>query len=114
MSSIPLAALIGALFIGIFLFWFVMLGLLKRQSYEAYEHQLYRKFCKRLEKHGISREQQQTPSEFAVIASSQWPEKSDAIRSFSLIYQQICYVDNADQAHDQSFKKMRKLLSELR
>ena len=114
MSSIPLAALVGALFIGIFLFWFVMLGLLKRQRYESYEHQLYRKFCKRLAKHGIIREQQQTPSEFAVIASSQWPEKSDTIRSFSLIYQQICYVDNADQAHDQSFKKMRQLLSELR
>jgi len=114
MSAVPLAALIGALFIGIFLFWFVMLGLFKRQRYESYEHQLYRKFCKRLAKHGIIREQQQTPSEFAVIASSQWPEKSDTIRSFSLIYQQICYVDNADQAHDQSFKKMRQLLSELR
>ncbi|RVU84440.1 DUF3488 domain-containing protein [Leucothrix sargassi] len=114
MSSIPLAALVGALFIGIFLFWFVMLGLLKRQRYEAYEHQLYRTFCKRLAKHGIIREQQQTPSEFAVIASSQWPEKSDTIRSFSLMYQQICYVDSTDQGHDQLFKKMRQLLSELR
>lgn len=113
MSSVPLAALIGVLFLGIFLLWFVMLGLFRRQTYEAYEHQLYRKFCKRMEKHGILREPQQTPYEFALLASEKLPHKAVAIRSFSSLYQQLCYVPGGVAEREQPHQKMRKLLREL-
>lgn len=113
MSSVPLAALIGALFLGIFLLWFVMLGLFRRQTYEAYEHQLYRKFCKRMEKHGILREPQQTPYEFALIASEQLPSKALVIQDFSSLYQQLCYVPGGVAERQQPHQKMRKLLREL-
>ena len=113
MSSVPLAALIGALFLGIFLLWFVMLGLFRRQTYEAYEHQLYRKFCKRMEKHGVFREPQQTPYEFAVMASKKLPNKAAAIRDFSSLYQQLCYVPGGVAEREQPHQKMRKLLRQL-
>jgi len=113
MSSVPLAALIGALFLGIFLLWFVMLGLFRRQTYEAYEHQLYRKFCKRMEKLGVLREPQQTPYEFALIASEKLPAKAVAIRDFSSLYQQMCYVPNGAADRAKPHQKMRKLLREL-
>jgi len=112
MSSVPLAALVGVLFLGIFLLWFVMLGLGRRQTYEAYEHQLYRKFCKRLEKHGVLREPQQTPHEFALIASEKLPDKAVAIKSFSSLYQQLCYVPGGGE-RGEPHQKMRKLLREL-
>ncbi len=113
MSSIPLAALVGALFLGIFLLWFVMLGLGRRQNYEAYEHQLYRKFCKRLEKHGVLREPQQTPYEFALIASKKLPSRAAAIQDFSSLYQQLCYVPRNGAGRDEPHQKMRRLLREI-
>ena len=113
MSSIPLAALVGALFLGIFLLWFVMLGLGRRQNYEAYEHQLYRKFCKRLEKHGVLREPQQTPYEFALIASRKLPSRAAAIQDFSSLYQQLCYVPRNGAGRDEPHQKMRRLLREI-
>ena len=113
MSSVPLGALVGALFLGIFLLWFVMLGLMRRQTYEAYEHQLYRKFCKRLEKDGITRQPQQTPYEFAKIASEKLPDKASVIRDFSSLYQQLCYVPGGAQELEQPHQKMRQLLKEL-
>ena len=113
MSSVPLGALVGALFLGIFLLWFVMLGLMRKQTYEAYEHQLYRKFCKRLEKYGATREPQQTPYEFALIASEKVPDKAAAIRDFSSLYQQLCYVPSGSAERENPHQKMRKLLREL-
>lgn len=113
MSSVPLAALIGALFLGIFLLWFVMLGLWRRQTFEAYEHQLYRKFCKRLEKHGILRQPQQTPYEFALMASEKLPSRAAAIRDFSSLYQQLCYVPSNGVEREKPHQRMRKLLREL-
>ena len=113
MSSVPLALLVGALFLGIFLLWFVMLGLMRRQTYEAYEHQLYRKFCKRLEKRGIQREPQQTPYEFAQIASEKLPDKALAIKNFSSLYQQLCYVPDGHAERSDPHQKMRKLLREI-
>ena len=113
MSSVPLGALVGTLFLGIFLLWFAMLGLFGRKNYEAYEHQLYRKFCKRMEKHGILREPQQTPYEFALIASEKLPDKANAIRDFSSLYQQLCYVPSGHIEREAPHQKMRKLLREL-
>lgn len=113
MSSVPLAALVGVMFLGIFLLWFAMLGLLSRKNYEAYEHQLYRKFCKRLEKHGILRELQQTPHEFALIACEKLPAKAGAISAFSSLYQRLCYVPGGDPEREVSHQKMRKLLREI-
>ena len=113
MSSVPLAALVGVLFLGIFLLWFVMLGLGRRQTYEAYEHQLYRKFCTRLEKYGILREPQQTPYEFALIASEKLPDRAATIRAFSSLYQQLCYVPGGVTEREVPYQKMRKLLREL-
>jgi len=114
MSAVPLAALIGALFLGIFLLWFVMLGLFRRQTYEAYEHQLYRKFCKQLQKLGVLREPHQTPHGFALIASEQLPDKAAAIHAFTSLYQQLCYIPNGDFERDKPHQKMRKLLRELK
>ena len=113
MSSVPLSALVGIMFLGIFLLWFAMLGLLGRKNYEAYEHQLYRKFCKRLEKHGILREPQQTANEFAMIASEKLPAKASAIRAFSALYQQLCYVPSGASNSKEPHQKMRKLLREI-
>ena len=113
LSSIPLAALVGILFLGIFLLWFVMLGLMSRRSYEAYEHRLYRKFCKRMEKRGIKREPKQTATEFALLASRKLPEKSDAILSFSLLYQSVCYEPNVNDNSENSLKQMRQLLRQI-
>ncbi|PID45305.1 MAG: transglutaminase [Proteobacteria bacterium] len=113
LSSIPLALLVGLLFVGIFLLWFVMLGLVGKRRYEAYEHRLYRKFCKQLEKQGIRREPQQTPLAFAKMASQAWPDKADIIQSFSLLYQQLCYQPNAFADTRECLKKMRGLLRRM-
>ena len=113
LSSIPLAALVGIMFLGIFLLWFVMLGLMERRSYEAYEHRLYRKFCKKLERHGIKREPKQTPTEFALLASRKLPDQADEILSFSLLYQSICYEPNGNEGGENSLKKMRTLLRQI-
>ncbi|MGB1310794.1 MAG: transglutaminase TgpA family protein [Leucothrix sp.] len=113
MSSVPLAALVGALFLGIFLLWFVLLGLMRRQTYEAYEHQLYRKFCKRMAKHGVVREPQQTPHDFALLASEKLPYKAAAIHRFSSLYQALCYVPDHFAERDKPHKALRQLLREL-
>ncbi|PWQ95392.1 transglutaminase TgpA family protein [Leucothrix pacifica] len=113
LSSVPLAALVGLLFLGIFLLWFVMLGLMKKRSYEAYEHRLYRKFCKQLEKRGIKREPKQTATEFALLASQKVPDKADDILSFSLLYQRLCYEPNGTTDGQDSLKKMRRLLRQI-
>lgn len=113
LSSIPLAVLVGGLFAGIFLLWFVLLGLMNRQNYEAYEHQLYRKFCARLAKQGIIRETPQTPSEFSAFASGEWPDKAEVIQAFTLLYQQICYVPEGATNTEQSVREMKRLLRAL-
>lgn len=113
LSSIPLAALVGILFAGIFLLWFVMLGLMNKRSYEAYEHRLYRKFCKRLEKLGIKREPQQTPTEFARLAGEKFPNKAEAINSFTLLYQNLCYEPRSNGDKESLRKKMRQLLKKI-
>ncbi|MGB1311580.1 MAG: transglutaminase TgpA family protein, partial [Leucothrix sp.] len=113
-SAVPLAALIGALFLGVFLLWFVMLGLARQQVYEAYEHRLYRKFCKRLSKYGLIREPQQTPHEFAMIASKRFPEKADVILELSALYQELCFVPDGDANSKDKLKRMRQLLRQLK
>lgn len=113
MSSVPLAMLVGGLFAGIFLLWFVLLGMMNRRNYEAYEHQLYRRFCARLAKLGISREAQQTPSEFSALASEKLPEKAATIQAFTDIYQQLCYVPDGAEKSEQSVREMKRLLRVL-
>lgn len=113
LSSIPLAALIGSLLLGLFLLWLIMLGFMGKHRYEAYEHRLYRTFCKRLEKLGIRREPQQTPSEFAQLASQKLPDKAEAILAFSLIYQNVCYQPQVVESTESNLKKMRQLLRKI-
>lgn len=113
-SAMPLALLVGLLFIGIFLLWFVMLGLVGKRNNEAYEHRLYRKFCKRLEKKGIVRLPSQTASEFATIASKQLPQQQDAIRSFSLLYQKHCYETGTSSDKASTVRTMKQLLRGMR
>lgn len=113
MSSVPLAVLVGGLFAGIFLLWFVLLGMMNRRNYEAYEHQLYRRFCKRLAKLGIEREARQTPSEFSALASKKLPEKAEAIQAFTDCYQQLCYVPRGTGKSDHTVREMKRLLRVL-
>lgn len=113
LSSVPLAALVGVLFVGIFLLWFVMLGLMNKRNYEAYEHRLYRKLCKRLEKLGIKREPHQTPTEFSRLAGEKLPDKADAIHSFTQLYQSLCYEPSNGSDGENRRKKMRQLLRKV-
>jgi len=113
LSSIPLFALVGTLFLGIFLLWFITLGFVYKRNHEAYEHRLYRQFCKRLAKLGVTRNLQHTPTEFAIIASEQLPSLANTIQAFSLCYQTLCYEPHAHLKRDSQISMMKRLLKQI-
>jgi transglutaminase-like putative cysteine protease len=91
------------------LVWLVLLGLLRRGEHEALEHRLYRRFCQRLEKHGIVRETGQTPGAFATQAALALPAQADIIREFTTAYETLCYLPDASHNTRQLQHLLRKL-----
>ena len=108
------ALIVGSFFSAIILLWVMFLGLGKKHSTEAVEHQLYRRFCSLLEKHGVKRKLSQTPKEFSHFASAQLPELINEINDFTKIYSILCYQPNQYEVHHQHIHNLKSLLKVMK
>ncbi len=109
-----IALIVGGFFAGILLLWVGFLGLSRKHSHEAIEHQLYRRFCQRLEKHGIKRKASQTPYAFSQLASNQLPELAHEIKTFSRLYASICYAPSKPSNQQNSIRTLKRLLKKIK
>ena len=109
-----IAMIVGGFFIGIIAFWVLLLGLGKRRIHEAEEHQLYRRFCKRLEKLGVKREPSQTPKAFSLFASAQLPRLATEINAFSQLYSDVCYKPSTQSQLQESIRDLKNLLKKVK
>ena len=109
-----IAMIVGGFFLGIIAFWALLLGLGKRHEHEAVEHQLYRRFCKRLEKLGIKREPSQTPEAFSLFASAQLPQLATEINAFSKMYSDVCYNPSAESHLQENIRALKKCLKKIK
>jgi transglutaminase-like putative cysteine protease len=108
-----IALIVGGFFIGIIALWSLLLGLGRKQQLEAEEHQLYRKFCQRLEKYGIHKQPSQTPTEFSHYAAAQLPSLSHEIEAFSHYYSQLCYNPNKGEDEKSHLKTLKTLFKKI-
>ncbi len=110
-----IAMIVGGFFLGIIGLWSLFLGLGRKRNNEAVEHQLYRHFCKLLEKHGIERELSQAPAEFSQFASKQLPKFAFEINQFSNVYADLCYnPDVAKGKWQENIGTLRLLLKKMK
>ena len=107
-----IALLVGGLFASILLFWLVLLGLAKRREPEAAEHRLYRRFCERLAKLGVSRVNSQTPGDYAREAALALPQQAELIQEFTRLYETVCYLPGQEDQRE-LLRKMRRVLAGL-
>jgi len=114
MTIQKIAMIVGGFFVGIILIWSVFLGLGRRHKDEAEEHQLYRSFCKLLEKHGIKREPSQAPAEFSQLAAAQLPSFSTEINQFSNLYSELCYNPDAKSKLEEHLVVLKCLLKAIK
>ncbi len=106
-----IATVVGAFFVVIILFWSIFLGLGRKSAKEAQEHQIYRRFCALLAKHGVNREPSQTPQTFSQYASKQLPQLAGDINSFSQLYSELCYnpEKQSNSRENNSLKNIKAL-----
>lgn len=114
LSIQKIAMIVAGFFIGIIVLWALFLGLGRKQSSEAIEHQLYRRFCKLLEKHGVKREPSQAPEEFSQFASSQLPGMANEINEFSSYYSELCYNSTPQGSLQENIKTLKRLLKKIK
>jgi transglutaminase-like putative cysteine protease len=114
LSMQKMAMIVGGFFLGIIVLWSLLLGLGRKQPTEATEHQLYRRFCALLDKHGAKREPSQTPSEFSKIASALLPNISTEIYAFSNLYSELCYNPDAQSKRQENIATLNQLLKRVR
>jgi transglutaminase-like putative cysteine protease len=106
--------IVGGFFVGIILLWVAFLGLAKKRTNEAMEHQLYRRFCELLEKKGIKRERSQTPESFGNTAILHLPDFAEQINAFTQSYSALCYNPASMNAKQNHLDKMKLLLKGLK
>ena len=109
-----IAMIVGGFFIGIIALWSLLLGLGRKTQTEAEEHRLYRKFCQRLEKYGVSKNLSQSPTEFSHYAASQLPNIASEIMSFTQFYSQLCYNPSGSSNKKDDIKVLRDLFSKIK
>ncbi len=114
LSMQKMATIVGGFFLGIIVFWSLFLGLGRKRSTEAVEHQLYRRFCSLLNKYGVKREPSQTPSEFSKTASTHLPKASSEINAFSKLYSDLCYNPDAQSKRKEHIARLRQLLKQVK
>jgi transglutaminase-like putative cysteine protease len=114
LSMQKMATIVGGFFMGIIVFWSLFLGLGRKRSTEAVEHQLYRRFCRLLDKYGVKRESSQTPSEFSKLASAHLPKASTEINAFSKLYSEICYNPDIQSKRQENIATLRRLLRQVK
>jgi transglutaminase-like putative cysteine protease len=114
MSVQKIAVIVGGLFAAIILLWVMFLGLGRRHSSEAVEHQLYRRFCDLLEKQGVKRKPSQTPQDYSHFASAQLPGLTNEINAFTRIYSTLCYQPDQQTVHQQHISKLKTLLKNIK
>ena len=109
-----IAMIVGGFFLGIIAFWALLLGLGKKQTHEAMEHQLYRRFCKRLGKLGVNRKPSQTPEAFSLFASAQLPQLATEINTFSKLYSDVCYDPSSQNNLQGNLRALKNLLKNIK
>ncbi len=114
MSVQKIAGIVGGLFVAIILLWAMFLGLGRRYSSEAVEHQLYRRFCDLLEKQGVKRKPSQTPEDYSHFASTQLPGLTNEINAFTKIYSTLCYQPGQQSIHQQHISNLKSLLKNIK
>ena len=112
MSVTRMAALVTGLIAAVTLLWVLVLGLARKRSHEALEHQLYRQFCALLAKQGVERPIGLAPGPFAQQAISALPAQADLITEFTQRYETLCYVPHTDST--QIIRRLKQLLAKLR
>ena len=114
MSVQKISVIVGGLFSAIILLWVMFLGLGRRHSSEAVEHQLYRRFCDLLEKQGVKRKPSQTPQDYSHFASTQLPGLTKEINAFTKIYSTLCYQPDQQSIHQQHIHHLKSLLTNMK
>ena len=102
---------VGFLMLVITLGWGLLLGLARRKVHEAWEHQLYRRFCSTLAKRGVVRATGQTPGHFAQQAANAFPAQAAVIAEFTRVYETLCYAPQVDAG---AYRQLQRLLRQLR
>lgn len=92
-----MAMMFTTLFAMVLGLWVVWLGLTRSQHKLSPAVKLYRKFCRKLEKRGLLRTLETTPSQFAELAARQFPERSAQIREATRLFEHIAYRDDGQQ-----------------
>ncbi len=109
-SVVKSAIIAAAIFTGVIIMWSVILGVGRKYNNEATQHQLYRRFCSVLEKHGVLKEPWQTPTEFGYLAIAKLPGAEMEISEFTQAYLEICYAGNASDNQSHIIGRMQDLL----
>ena len=113
-SLLKIVLVIGTVFGVILLLWFTLLGLFRRPPKEASVHQIYRRFCKVIEKQGLKREDFQAPTEFSQLASKRLPSLASEISEFTNQYTQLCYQPMDESAQKTGLVKLKSLLKKIK
>ena len=113
-SALKAALISLTIFTIIVVFWLIFLGLTKRRQHEAKEHQLYRLFCKLLEKRGITRQPSQSPTEFSQLAATQLPNLATEINRFSELYTTLCYDPDAKSKTPTYIDDLKQVIKSIR
>ena len=114
MSVQKIALIVGSIFSGIIGIWVLFLGLGRSQPGEAVEHQLYRRFCQLLEKHGVKRHPSQPPEDFSGMASAQLPRLKNEIEVFTQTYSTLCYAPGSQREHQRLISELKILLKKMK
>jgi len=109
-----IAIVVGGFFMVIILFWSIFLGLGRKSSKEKMEHQVYRRFCELLAKHGVNRALSQTPQAFSQYAAMQLPQLAGDINTFSSLYSELCYNPERQGNSQESIKALKLMLRQIR
>ena len=108
-----IAMVVGGSFIVIILFWSILLGLGRKSSKEAAEHQLYRRFCKLLGKYGVKRELSQAPDAFGKYAAAKIPHVARDINAFTGLYSELCYNSGSLSNTQEAITALRQMLKKI-
>ncbi len=109
-----IAMIVGGFFIAIITLWSLLLRLGQNNQRESEEHQLYRKFCHRLEKHGVSKKLSQSPTVFSQYAASQLPSLANDIIAFTQYYSQLCYNPSEPKNKKENIKVLKRLFNNIK
>jgi transglutaminase-like putative cysteine protease len=101
------ALMFGGLLGLILLGWLLMLGYMQSSNPDSPGLRLYKKFCRKLEKYGLSRPLDSTPGQFACLAISTFPQRTDSITEVTRVYESLIYSQPSAEQQLSLLKRLK-------